>query len=113
MANGHEDAAGGISPAGRFSRMEAALERIEAKLDLTATHIELALLSTRVTVLEVVEQDRVSKAEAIKETVSVTANAVRMQADARFRTTQVTLAIMSIIVMVLGSVRIMDLMQSL
>jgi hypothetical protein len=55
MADEHtmsEGGSGSISPAGRFQRMEDALERIESKLDAKADLVRLEALERHITDLE-------------------------------------------------------------
>jgi hypothetical protein len=52
MAADPTEESGSISPAGRFARMEAALERIEHKLDLKADQAAVDALEARVLVIE-------------------------------------------------------------
>ena len=70
----HEADSGALSPAGRFARMEAALERIESKLDSKADHRLLMDLEVRIGVLERTD----SNEEAV-------AAAVARGADGRYR----------------------------
>lgn len=52
MTTDTHDESGAISPAGRFARMEASLDRIESKLDSKADLAVLTALAARVQIIE-------------------------------------------------------------
>ena len=71
MAVENHDDSGTISPAGRFARMEASLDRIEAKLDSKADVADVVALTARVGVLEAVgspeAQEALKTVKAVQE----------------------------------------------
>lgn len=81
----HDDS-GGITPSGRFARMESSLQRIEDKLDSKAEAAEIKVLEQRVTSLERIDSNRVAAAEALLAEKLTTAAAVKEVADMRYRT---------------------------
>jgi len=89
----HEDESGGISPSGRFARMEASLERIEQKLDAKADHVDLQGLSIRMADLETADIIRNATVQAQKEI-----------ADSRYRLMLAVVAFLTIINVSLGIV---------
>lgn len=87
------ESSGALSPSGRFARMEAALERIENKLDQKAEITEVAAIATRVFVLEIDRESRAAVSAANEKA-----------AEARYRVVWLVVGFLTIINVALGIV---------
>ena len=79
----HDDAS--ISPRGRFERMEAALSRIEDKLDTKAEQAAHLILEKQVSSLERIDSNRLAAAEALRVEKETTAAALKEVSEVRDR----------------------------
>ena len=79
----HDDAS--ISPRGRFERMEAALSRIEDKLDTKAEQSAHVILERQVSALERIDSNRLAAAEALRVEKETTAAALKEVSEVRDR----------------------------
>ena len=104
----HEDESGAISPSGRFARMEAALIRIEDKLDGKAEQVALEAVSARVTMIEqsgtpqlqrtVIAVQELQRQQLVNDTKVATAKeTVGAVADARYASMRIMLWVVSIL----------------
>ena len=98
------DNSGGITPSGRFARIETTLQRIEDKLDGKAENAEIRILEVRVTSLERIDSNRVAAAEALLAEKLTTAAAVKEVADMRYRTLGWVVGIVTTLNIVIGAV---------
>jgi hypothetical protein len=88
-----ETEAGGLSPGGRFARMEGALDRIEAKLDAKADQTTVHDMGVRVALLEVLHSNR--------EAVSAAQDKAR---DNQYRTIWTVVGFLTVVNIIMGTV---------
>jgi len=84
---------GALSAAGRFARMEAALDRIETKLDNKADESEMMIIAGRLIALETDKANREVLSVALKES-----------SDNKYRMIWIVVGFLTIINIVLGGV---------